>query len=133
MTAIEESIGNIRVNYHRNGVGGERFYTIHFVWLDPTEPYCSGNLIATVIPYEDSCKNKLKCNGRCYVVNPADPEQCYRGDHFELVMRKIMEAHDIDWHERTFNPDHWGCVSKYSNFQAVREIIVKNAKEKNNV
>jgi hypothetical protein len=134
MTPIEDCISNIKVEYHRNGVGGEGFYAIHFTFVDSTNPYCSGRLIAVVVPYEDGAKDKLKCDGRCYVVNPADPAQCYRGDMFESTMRRIMEAHSIDWHER-LTGNHGRVfmdesVSHYNNFQSVREAVVKHGREK---
>ena len=132
MTAVEECISNIVVNYHRNGVGGAGFHAIHFTWADPTEPYCSGRLIAIVKDYDDSTKDELKPNGDCFVVNSADPTQCYRGDTFEVTMRRIMKRHDIDWHNRIINNKPSRCsdpsTSYYNNFQQIRETVVKNAK-----
>lgn len=131
--AIEECISNIKVEYHRNGVGGEGFFALHFTFVDSTNPYCSGRLIAVVVPHEDGAKDKLKCDGRCYVVNPADPTMCYRGDHFEPVMRRILEAHEIDWRERVVDGKSGmfldSSVSHYNNFDGVRETVVKWRRE----
>lgn len=135
MKSIEECISNIHVNYHRNGISGEGFYAIHFVWQDMDEPYCSGSLIATVVPHPENAKDKLKCNGKCFVVNITNPEQCYRGDNFEPTMRKILEAHDIDWHDRLYTDTAKNTyvdksVSYYNTFQNIRETVVNHKKEK---
>jgi hypothetical protein len=91
-------IKNININYHRNGVGGEGFFAIHFTTKDDDGTYETyEKLIAVIVPHEDEAKDECKCNGECYVVNPAHPELCYRGDHFESDMRLICKAQRVKW------------------------------------
>ncbi len=93
--ASEMDIRNININYHRNGVGGEGFFAIHFTSTsDDGDPE---KLIAVIVPHDDDETNECKCDGRCYVVRPTNPELCYRGDHFESDMRLIVKAQRIKW------------------------------------
>jgi hypothetical protein len=93
--ASEMNVRNININYHRNGVGGEGFFAIHFTSTsDDNKPE---KLIAVIIPHDDGETNESKCDGRCYVVKPTHPELCYRGDHFESDMRLIVKAQRIKW------------------------------------
>ena len=85
----------ININYHRNGIGGEGFFAIHFTFKNDDE--IKEQLIAVIVPHDDGIIHKSECNGRCYVVNPMRPELCYRGDHFEFEMRLIVMAHRIKW------------------------------------
>jgi len=94
--ASEFDIKNININYHRNGVGGEGFFAIHFTAkVDDDDKY--GKYITVIVPHDDSETDKCKCDGRCYVIKPAHPDLCYRGDVFEPDMRLIVKAQRIKW------------------------------------
>ena len=93
--ASDMNIKDININYHRNGVGGEGFFAIHFTSKGDDGNY--EKLIAVIVPHDDEETNKCKCDGRCYVIKPTNPELCYRGDHFESDMRLICKAQSVKW------------------------------------
>lgn len=91
--ASDLNIKNININYHRNGVGGEGFFAIHFT--GDVDEKKQEKLIAVIVPHPDEETDQLKHNGECFVVKPENPELCYRGDHFESDMRLICKAQGI--------------------------------------
>lgn len=93
--ASDLNIKNININYHRNGVGGEGFFAVHFT--ADVDEIKSEKFIAVIVPHEDETKDDCKCNGECYVVKPTKPALGYRGDHFEPDMRLIVKAQRIKW------------------------------------
>lgn len=79
----EKLVGTIKhIESHRNGISGNHFYAIHFKstgdnqYVD--EP--PRNMIGIV----------TKGRGNCFVVEPANPKNCYRGDNFEDELREAV-------------------------------------------
>lgn len=95
---MEIKITNIHVKYHRNGIGGEGFFTIHFLSTgDGSDKSYDGKLICIIIPGEDESKDKYKFTGQCYIIKPNRPDLCFRGDNFEPYMRDILRAYEYVW------------------------------------
>jgi hypothetical protein len=82
---------NITVNHHRNGVSGRGFTAITFTLMENDETAYNGTLTG-IIPDEDGYKLH---DVECFIINPKKPDLNYRGDNFNSVMKKIVEAHDI--------------------------------------
>ena len=75
-----------KVTSHRNGVGGDPFYTVEFV-------YEVTKLIA-IVPaeyIEPAGKPFYSCP--CFVIEPANPQAGYRGDLFMDVIRNAIIKH----------------------------------------
>lgn len=88
---------NIKLNaqeYHRNGVGGEPFYTVSFTLTEDGE---STQLIA-VLP---SALRDYPINEGgipCYIINPNNPlESKWRGDR---LLMNLIEAGVWEWIDR---------------------------------
>jgi hypothetical protein len=102
---FEINIKDIRVRYHRNGIGGEGFFAINFTAYskaDKKEDDCDkqydGKLICVIIPgSEDDEKGQYRCNGQCFIIKPTRPDLCFRGDNFEPYMRDILKAYELEW------------------------------------
>lgn len=71
-----------RVRYHRNGVGGEGFCLVQFRQRDGRRWV---PMLATV----------FDGNGRCAIIDPADPDTCWRGDLYEQTMRDAIAIADL--------------------------------------
>jgi hypothetical protein len=84
MDGAEYIIRSIR--YHRNGVGGNGFFAVHFHFKD--EDF-NDEFLAVLEDVDDE-KEQF---GACYVVIPSKPEQCMRGDHFERDLRDIIKRY----------------------------------------
>jgi len=67
------------IDWHRNGISGEGFHVVQFI-------YEGHALVATVFPKDHFVA----------VVEPANMEQHYRGDCFERALRVACTAYDID-------------------------------------
>jgi hypothetical protein len=61
------------IQYHRNGVSGEPFYSVQFMWGKDA-------LIATL----------TNTKGGCHVINPKESTLCYRGDECEPALRDAV-------------------------------------------
>lgn len=77
------------VKYHRNGIGGEPFYAVHFTLNDPDEGQYNGNLVGILT---DGA-------GSCFVVKPDNPEHGYRGDNMEPELRNAV----VEFYAKTYN------------------------------
>jgi hypothetical protein len=61
------------IAYHRNGISGEGFYLVHFLW--------NGHAMQAMVFHTKTC---------CGVIDVQDPKECWRGDHFEHVLRQAI-------------------------------------------
>ena len=72
------------INYQRNGIMGEPFYTVQFKDRETKE-----FLIAVVTSRK----------GGCHVINPEDTTLCYRGDNYECPLREEI----IRWYAAKYS------------------------------
>ena len=77
------------VKFHRNGVQGEGFYAIHFILNGDVAKEYNGKLVGIVIPNDEN-----EPDGRCYVVKPSSSKCKYRGDTYELDLRKAISVYE---------------------------------------
>lgn len=71
------------VVHHRNGIGGRPFDLVEF---SLQEDGMVRPLLQAVLPYGE---REGKDGVECYVINPAEPDDCWRGDR---LMAAIVEA-----------------------------------------
>lgn len=65
------------IKSHRNGVSGNSFYSIFFSFVEDGKYH---DLIAVI----------TQGSGNCFVVSKDDPEECWRGDHFESELKESI-------------------------------------------
>ena len=87
------------IEYHRNGVCGDGFYTVRFRAPEVErefKPNLDGEFLAVmpgVYASDDPAQRKFACEVECYVVFLPEPERNWRGDHFSDAVRDaIREA-----------------------------------------
>jgi hypothetical protein len=115
------NVTEIKVQHHRNGIGGEGFTAVTFTSTDKDDPAYDGKLIG-IIPDRSDDEDQDKCDGRCYIVHSTITELCYRGDNFEPVMREILKAHDIQW-RYDMDAGKYSGITQFDNMTEVRSII----------
>lgn len=74
------------ISYHRNGIGGEGFYAVRFLWCVDRGPE---NFIATVFDGQGQCAvlslDRVEEHGVAFGRNS------WRGDHVEGRLRKAID------------------------------------------
>ncbi len=78
-----------KINYQRNGVGGEGFWSIEFITKE------NKKRLIGIINAEDL--RKEDGNTRFYVVNPKNIFQGWRGDNFGVYLVPIIKKYEKDW------------------------------------
>ena len=110
MNSYQTDLGKIKpisCSFHRNGVGGEGFYVITFEWIVNSRfspaLLTPRHMIATLFSHRED-ETGTKISGRCAVL---DIDECkkdnikfangnsWRGDHFEPIMRKIIQEQEL--------------------------------------
>lgn len=97
----------VAVKSHRNGVGGDGFYTVRFrdaAVCREYDPPLSGEFLA-VMPYnyasDDPEMRAQASDVECYVVFLPAPEMCWRGDHFaddvRAAIKEFRAAEEAKW------------------------------------
>ena len=81
------------IDFQRNGIGGEPFYQVFFRFKEPGIP--EKPLIGILTGY--------KCH--CFVVDPANIENHWRGDHFESDLRKAICNHYAKKYGRSYEEE----------------------------
>lgn len=130
---MDTKITDIHARYHRNGIGGEGFFAIHFTSKgDGDEKEYDGKLIGIVVPGEEESPDEFKCNGQCYIIKPNRKDLCFRGDNFEPYMRDILHAYELTWKSEIKKHTEAGTFMEgisFKNMDEVTEIIKKSAKK----
>ncbi len=76
------------VRYHRNGVAGEGFYCVRFTYRDGRKNH---DMQAIVFDHPGQC-----------AVTTADPNERWRGDHFEDQIRAYIARESVDHTSQAF-------------------------------
>ena len=129
---MDTKITNIHVRYHRNGIGGEGFFAIHFTskGKDDEKEY-DGKLIGIIVPGDEDSPDPYKCNGQCYIIKPNRPDLCFRGDNFEPYMRDILHAYDDSWKTEIDKCQLSGSIMNGISFKNMDEVTKIITGEKN--
>jgi len=95
-----------QVDYHRNGIRGQGFYVVTFLWTDPNGDENGDNEIRAMVGvlFGDWSKDETKyvCDGRCAVFdrgmlgdgNMTFGHNSWRGDRFESELVKAIEQYN---------------------------------------
>ncbi len=95
------TIKNLKIDYHRNGVSGNGFHVATFNWKDDGEKkqrhmvaiIFEGQGDCAVLDIDETAKDNIEfANGNSW-----------RGDHFEDELRKAIEQHNKELHEKIMN------------------------------
>jgi hypothetical protein len=65
------------IQSHRNGISGNSFYSVFFNSVEDGENF---DLIAVI----------TSGSGNCFVVSKNNPDECWRGDHFEHDLKEAV-------------------------------------------
>ena len=104
------------VNYQRNGVSGDGFYTVRFRSPETEREYANGVIdgeFLAVMPgvyaSDDPEIRKHACECECYVVYLPEPELCWRGDCFApgviAAIRAHQSAENAKWERKFATPE----------------------------
>src|SRR5262245_35613859 len=81
-----------RIEYHRNGIGGEGFHTVLFDYADPVLPgEAPRPMIATV--FEDDSAGIYTAVLDRNDIAAGEVDRAWRGDNFDGVLREAIEKH----------------------------------------
>lgn len=95
-------VGDIEVDYHRNGVSGESFWTCRFTFEDGDTDGPQA-FVAVLPSYPDDQEEQGTHEwGRCYVMRVRDlidgeGMMHWRGDRFEDVLRDAIRQARLIW------------------------------------
>ena len=79
----------VEKTYQRNGVSGRGFMQVKFQFSAKDEP--KGVMLIAILPVQDSGKIDPT---ECFVINPLDFSDQYRGDNFGEAFTKIKKLLD---------------------------------------
>jgi len=114
---------NIHVRYHRNGIGGQGFFAIHFTSKgDGSEKEYDGKLICVIVPGDEESEDQYGFTGQCYVVKPSRTDLCFRGDNHEPDMRDILHAYELSWNSEYAKHQTAGTIMEGMTFKNMDEV-----------
>lgn len=101
-------IGDIEVDYHRNGMSGEPFWTCRFTFegSDTQGPQAFVAVLPVLeVPDESEVEHRLVW-GRCYVLRVRDlidggGMMYWRGDYFEATLQDAIKRAREIWFDRS--------------------------------